>query len=60
MKKISFVLSTLAFCVLTSCVKEPEAQHTSFETLTLARETVTAPMSWSAAIRGKGDVSIVS
>ena len=37
----------------------PEEQHTSFETLTLSRETVTAPMTWSAAIRGKGDVSIV-
>ncbi len=60
MKKIPFVLCTLAFCVLTSCVKMPEEQHTSFETLTLSRETVTAPMTWSAAIRGKGDVSIVS
>ena len=54
------LLAVVVCCVLTGCVKEPEAQHTSFETLTLARETVTAPMTWSAAIRGKGDVSIVS
>ena len=60
MKKVSFVLCTLSFCLLAGCVKEPEAQHTSYETLTLTRETVTAPMTWSAAIRGKGDVSIVS
>ena len=46
--------------VLTGCVKLPEEQHTSYETLTLKRETVTAPLSWSASISGKGDVSIVS
>lgn len=45
---------------LTGCVTMPEEQHTSFETITLHRETVTAPHSWSAAIRGKGDVSIVA
>ncbi|MBQ6765282.1 MAG: efflux RND transporter periplasmic adaptor subunit [Paludibacteraceae bacterium] len=43
-----------------SCIKEPEEQHTSYETITLSRENVTAPVSWSAAIRGTGDVSIVS
>lgn len=53
-------LLIMALCMLVSCAKEPEAQHTSYETLTLACETVTAPMTWSAAIRGKGDVSIVS
>lgn len=47
-------------CLLAGCVKMPEEQHTSYETLTLSRETVTAPLSWSAAIRGTGDVSIVS
>ena len=46
--------------VLTGCVKMPEEQHTSYETITLSRETVTAPLTWSAAIRGTGDVSIVS
>ena len=45
---------------LTGCVQMPEEQHTSYETLTLKRETVTVPMSWSATISGKGDVSIVS
>ena len=45
---------------LAGCVKMPEEQHTSYETLTLHRETVTAPLSWSAAIKGAGDVSIVS
>ena len=38
----------------------PEEQHTSYETIRLSRETVTAPLTWSAAIRGTGDVSIVS
>lgn len=60
MKKQSFLLLMAVAALLAGCVKEPEAQHTSYETLTLARETVTAPMTWSAAVRGKGDVSIVS
>ena len=56
-----FVAAVLTACVgLTGCVKVPEEQHTSYETITLQRETVTAPLSWSAAITGKGDVSIVS
>ncbi len=46
--------------LMSSCAKMPEEQHTSFETITLAKETVTAPVSWSAAIRGTGDVSIVA
>ena len=55
------MLSLLGMCVcLTGCVKMPEKQHTSYETLTLHRETVTAPLTWSAAIKGAGDVSIVS
>ena len=45
---------------LVGCVKMPQEQHTSYETLTLHRETVTAPLIWSAAIKGAGDVSIVS
>ncbi len=60
MKKVSILLILSAICTLSGCVKEPEAQHTSYETITLSRETVTAPVSWSAAIRGKGDVYIVS
>lgn len=60
MRSISLVLCTLFICVLSGCVKLPEEQHTSYETITLKRETVTAPLTWSAAIRGTGDVSIVS
>ena len=60
MRNILFVLSTFSFCLLAGCVKMPQEQHTSYETITLSCETVTAPMSWSAAIRGTGDVSIVS
>lgn len=60
MKKQSSLLLMAVAALLAGCVKEPEAQHTSYETLTLARETVTAPMTWSAAVRGTGDVSIVS
>lgn len=53
------IVLTMAL-ILTGCVKMPEEQHTSYETITLKRETVTAPLSWSASISGKGDVSIVS
>jgi membrane fusion protein (multidrug efflux system) len=53
-------LSTTLALLFPSCIKEPEEQHTSYETITLSRENVTAPMSWSAALRGTGDVSIVS
>lgn len=60
MRKIHFVLCTLSICMLAGCIKMPEEQHTSYETLSLSRETVTAPLSWSAALRGTGDVSIVS
>lgn len=57
-RKTAFALAWAL--VLTGCVTMPEEQHTSYETLTLHRETITAPINWSAAIRGKGDVSIVS
>ena len=60
MKKNLILLSLLSVCVLSGCVKMPEEQHTSYETITLSRENVSAPVSWSAAIRGTGDVSIVS
>lgn len=53
-------VSMAVLCAFSSCVKMPEEQHTSYETLTLSRETVTAPVTWSAAIRGAGDVSIVA
>ena len=64
MKRKNFTLlmclsATLAL-LFPSCIKAPEEQHTSYETITLSRENVTAPMSWSAALRGTGDVSIVS
>ena len=64
MKRKNFTLlmclSTTLALLFPSCIKEPEEQHTSYETITLSRENVTAPMSWSAALRGTGDVSIVS
>ena len=55
-----YALCALLLCGMTGCTKSPEIHHTSYETITLKRETVTAPMTWSAAIRGTGDVSIVS
>ena len=64
MKKFSILnslfLIVLALAGLAGCVKMPEEQHTAFETISLTRENVTALVSWSAAIRGTGDVSIVS
>ena len=60
MRKNWFLLVLGVCACLAGCVKMPEEQHTSYETLTLHRETVTAPLSWSAAIKGAGDVSIVS
>ena len=59
-KHVLLTAVVVSALVLTGCMKVPEEQHTSYETVTLARETVTAPLSWSAAITGKGDVSIVS
>ncbi len=59
--KRNWFIPVLGMCVcLAGCVKMPEEQHTSYETLTLHRETVTAMLKWSAAIKGAGDVSIVS
>ncbi|MBR1564852.1 MAG: efflux RND transporter periplasmic adaptor subunit [Paludibacteraceae bacterium] len=66
MKSHSLVEILYAGCMcglvllMTGCIKMPQEQHTSYETITLARETVTAPLTWSAAIRGAGDVSIVA
>ena len=54
------VFFALFVCCLSGCMKMPEEQHTSYETLTLRLETITAPLTWSASIRGTGDVSIVS
>lgn len=59
MNKLMLSLLGISVC-LAGCVKAPEEQHTSYETLTLHRETVTAPLRWSATIKGAGDVSIVS
>lgn len=59
-RKLSFCTLALALCTLSGCVKLPEEQHTSYETITLSRQTVTAPLSWSATVRGKSDVSIVA
>ncbi len=56
----SLFVFTLSFLSFVSCGQAPEEQHTSYETLVLARDTATARMAWSASIRGKGDVSIVA
>lgn len=62
MKSHLFYKILFVCCVffLSGCVKLPEEQHTSYETITLTRQNVTAPLTWSASVRGKGDVSIVS
>jgi len=65
MKKVLFSLNVcgvlfLCASLFAGCASIPEEQHTSYETLTLQKDTVTAPVSWSAAIRGTGDVSIVA
>ncbi|MBQ9340644.1 MAG: efflux RND transporter periplasmic adaptor subunit [Paludibacteraceae bacterium] len=58
--KMLYAALAFGLVSLPSCIKMPEEQHTSYETLKLTRETVTAPLTWSAAVRGTGDVSIVS
>ncbi len=58
--RVLFTSTIFASVCLTGCVKEPEEQHTSYETYTLGRQTVTVPMTWSSTIKGAGDVSIVS
>jgi len=59
-RNLSCCALSLLLCTLVGCIKLPEEQHTSYETVKLTRQNVTAPMSWSAAVRGAGDVSIVS
>ena len=59
-KVLLMILPMACSMWLSSCVSMPEEQHTSYETLTITRENVTVPLSWSAAVRGKNDVAIVS
>lgn len=56
MKHISSV--ALFAILLTACAQVPEPVHTSYETIVLNRQDVTAPIRWSAVIRGKQDVNI--
>ncbi|MCR4664471.1 MAG: efflux RND transporter periplasmic adaptor subunit [Paludibacteraceae bacterium] len=58
--KIIYGLTVCAVAGLAGCDKMPEEQHTSYETYTLTRQTVTVPMTWSATIKGTEDVSIVA
>ncbi len=44
---------------VTSCIDIPQEQHTSYETMTLVRQDIVYPVSWSATIVGKNDVSII-
>lgn len=56
MKKSCIFLFALG--LMTGCVSVPQETHTSFETITISQQTVTAPSRWSAVIRGKKDVNV--
>ncbi|MBQ0124600.1 MAG: efflux RND transporter periplasmic adaptor subunit [Bacteroidales bacterium] len=53
-------LSVIALALLSvaSCKRAPEVKHTSFETVTLTKESIEVPIRWSATIVGKNDVVI--
>lgn len=49
----------VAFVCLWSCINVPKQTRTSFETLTLSRQSITVPTSWSATLVGRNDVKII-
>lgn len=58
MKHPALKIAFASLLTLAGCGQAPTEQHTSYETLTLTKSNVTVPISWSAAIVGKNDVSI--
>ncbi len=60
MKRLNLGILIVLVMGMSSCVSMPEEQHTSYETCTLSRQTVTVPMTWSSTVKGTGDVSIVA
>lgn len=58
MKKYKAYFLVVAFLCVWSCAKAPEQKRTSFETITLKRETVELPRFFSATVEGKKDVVI--
>ncbi len=60
MRKLGFglFLAVVAMSGIVSCVDVPQEKRTSFETMTLTRQNVEVPSSWSASIVGKSDVTI--
>lgn len=53
------IAAALAMLGAQSCANAPKEKHTSFETLTIKRQTVTIPSRYSAVIQGRTDVSIM-
>lgn len=56
--RFDLLVAAVAMTAVVSCFDLPQEQHTSFETMTLTRQDVEVPSSWSATIVGKNDVTI--
>lgn len=52
------LIAVIVMAIFVSCFDLPQEQHTSFETMTLTRQNVEVPSSWSTTIVGKNDVTI--
>lgn len=55
---LSSLLTVALAALVTSCIDIPQETHTSYETIKLEKHTISAPISWSASIVGKNDVTI--
>lgn len=53
------IITATAILYASSCANAPQQKHTSFETLTMERQTVTMPSRYNAVIQGRTDVSIM-
>ena len=62
MKKqlIHFLMAAVVVSGVTSCIDMPQEQHTSYETITVTKQDIEVPVSWSATIFGANDAIITS
>lgn len=58
-KVLSALMAVTVTLGISSCFNAPVEQHTSFETVKLANQSIEVPISYSASVTGKNDVSII-
>lgn len=56
---ITTLVAVAATFGISACVNAPAEQHTSFETVKLELQDIAVPVSYSASVVGKNDVSII-